>query len=57
MIALIQHSDLALNTFLLMAHRKPAMMTAVLPTLRERLLVAIETIDLFMDASTEHIKV
>lgn len=46
LIALIQHLDAALNTFLSMAQRKSTIVSAVLPSLRERLLTAVETIDL-----------
>jgi len=43
--ALIQHSDLALDTFLHMAQRRQAVVAATLPTLRDKLLMAVATID------------
>lgn len=52
LIALIQHSDAALNAFLVMAHRQPAVITSVLPSLREKLLLAVEKIDLCLDGLT-----
>ncbi|HDS0938095.1 TPA: hypothetical protein QDZ12_001315 [Pseudomonas putida] len=45
MLALIQHSDLALNTFLHMAQRKQAMVTVGLLSLREKLLMTLAMVD------------
>ncbi len=49
LIALVRHSDVALDTFLLMAQRQPTIVASVLPSLRVRLLMAVETIDRCLD--------
>lgn len=49
LIALILRSDAALNTFLLMALGESTVVSMALPSMRERLMMAVDTIDLSRD--------
>ncbi|WP_137805883.1 hypothetical protein [Pseudomonas sp. G(2018)] len=51
LVALVKHSDLALAAFLGMAGRRHALTASELPTLRQKLQVAVEGIDLCLTIS------